>query len=554
MQDDKKGQNRGKSTQGGSLVSREIGGGGYLNQNCWLAKNLGYAPYKRCQYCEFRFRNCLFLQYQVISIVLVLLSFALFILVEKKLPWLVIMVVFTLVIVYGYFFNSSTEKIIKANFSIKRAKDALKELTDSLEEKVTEQTSDIRGKNEHLEELLGMKLDFLRVVNHQLNTPLSIMRNAYAMLKEKSLSSEQALEYLGSGLETMSNTIQDFWDAFELEGQEMETNPTAVDIEKIIKDQISGKQILKITQDRKIKLVYQKPAFKVPNVFCDPKKIIHVVSNLLNNAIFYTPEGSVTVSFNKIKQGGEDYLKIMVTDTGVGITPGDKERMFHKFSRGASSANLHPDGSGLGLYIAQKIMKGNGGGLKLENTKVGKGTTFSFTLPIFSGKVKVKQEDGKENVMVKTKNSDIGKSRVKQRPKLLLVEDQRLLVEMYNSYFKTHDFDFYSASDVKTALAEVKKVLPDVVLLDIILPQKMEDGSVYTIAEQGWDFLAAVKKDPATAKIPVIIFTNLNTDQDRAKAKKFGATAYVFKGNTEPKDLIKVINSSIDISCDTVIG
>ncbi|MFA5076116.1 MAG: hybrid sensor histidine kinase/response regulator [Patescibacteria group bacterium] len=525
---------------------KKIGGDDYRNNDCWLVKNLGYAPYRRCQYCEFKFRRCLFLQYQVISLFLIALAFILFILIEKRLSWLVVITVFILVIVYGYFFNRSTERIIKANFSLKRATDALKELTDNLESKVAEQTSRISDKNKHLEELLGMKSDFLRVVNHQLNTPLSVMRSAYSMLQEKTLPPKQALIYLGSGLEAMSNTIQDFWDAFELEGQEMQANFAVVDIERIINDQVDTKRLLKITQERKIKLVYQKPSFEVPKVFCDPKKIVHVISNLLDNAIFYTPAGSVTVSLGKVKQNTSEYLKVFVTDTGAGISLDDQKRMFRKFSRGDSANNLHPDGSGLGLYIAQKVVGGCGGKLELEKTEIGKGTTFSFILPISTGQAETKEKVLAAQFKVGVRNSKNTVAKAKQRPSILLIEDQQLLVEMYDSYLRSHGFNFYSVSDVKTALAKLREVSVDVVLLDIILPQKREDGSVYTVAEQGWSFLEAAKKDPAISKIPVIIFTNLNTDQDREKAKKLGAAAYVFKGNTEPKDLIKVINNSLE--------
>jgi CheY-like chemotaxis protein len=198
----------------------------------------------------------------------------------------------------------------------------------------------------------------------------------------------------------------------------------------------------------------------------------------------------------------------------------------------------------LGLYIARKIVEGCGGELKLENSVIGKGTTFSFIVPVFAGQVKVEgAADDKAAAELKTKK--ILKTKTKHKPTVLLIEDQQLLVEMYASYFKSHGFDFYSVSDVKTALEEIKSVVPSVVLLDIILPQKREDGSVYTVSEQGWSFLEIVKQDPATAKIPVVIFTNLNTYQDREKAKKLGADAYVFKGNTEPKDLIKVIEGLI---------
>ena len=97
----------------------ETGEQGFLNRNCWLVKNLNYAPYRRCQYCGFRFRNCLFLQYQIISSILIIAFLAAFLLIEGRVSTLMVISVFVLVIVYGYFFNRSTESIIKANFAQK---------------------------------------------------------------------------------------------------------------------------------------------------------------------------------------------------------------------------------------------------------------------------------------------------------------------------------------------------------------------------------------------------------------------------------------------------
>lgn len=149
----------------------EIGKDCYLNRNCWLVSNLQYPPYKRCQYCELRFHKCLFLQYQIITLITVCFSFFLILFFDHEMTPSVIFVIFVMITIYAYFFNNSTEKIIRSHFLEKQAKNELKELSDKLEDKVQEQTKDIRMQNEHLEELLNMKSEFLRTVNHQLNTP-----------------------------------------------------------------------------------------------------------------------------------------------------------------------------------------------------------------------------------------------------------------------------------------------------------------------------------------------------------------------------------------------
>ncbi len=297
----------------------------------------------------------------------------------------------------------------QAGIAVDNAK-LYKEVQDfnkTLKQKVDEQTSEIRAKskdieekNKYLQELLNMKTDFLRVVNHQLNTPLSIMRNAFAMVKEKVITPEKGFTSSDAGLERMSQTIADFWDAFELEGEKMKMNPEKTNIEQIVNNLIEEKKKMTLTQERQLTISVEKPKFsakggsqpeadtplvyasggKIPFVWCDPKKIVHVVSNLLDNAVFYTTKGSITISYEIV---GVDYLKINVKDTGVGISQKNEKRLFQKFSRGEGSTSLHPDGSGLGLYVAKKIVEANDGEITFSSAGEGKGSTFSFAIPCY---------------------------------------------------------------------------------------------------------------------------------------------------------------------------
>jgi len=326
---------------------------------------------------------------------LVILFLVTLFVVEGKISLLVVGMVFVLIIVYGYFFNLSTEKIVEANFSQTKAKEALAELTKSLKQQVADQTKDITKKNKNLEknnkelkiknqlnqELLEMKSDFLRVVNHQLNTPISIMRGYFSMIKEGDYKPENALPAVEAGLDRIDQVVTDFLDAYELEGERMEMKPKKVNITTIIDKMVEEKKNMQYAKERKLKIYVEKPKFKIPPVWCDAKKITDVVSNLLDNAVFYTYKGEVVVSYESL----EKYLKINIKDTGSGISDEDKKKLFQKFSRGSDASSMHPDGSGLGLYIVKKIMEGSGGEVMFISDGVGKGTTFSFTLPIYAG-------------------------------------------------------------------------------------------------------------------------------------------------------------------------
>ncbi len=263
----------------------------------------------------------------------------------------------------------------------------IQEFGETLKNKVDEQTKDIETKNEYLQELLNMKSDFLRVVNHQLNTPLSIMRGYFSMMKDGDYTPEKALPVIENGLDRIIDTVSAFWDAYKLEGEKMKMEPQKTDIASLIENMVKEKRKLKNAEERKLKLEIEKPNFVIPEVWCDFQKITHVISNLLDNAVNYTHKGKITISYEL----DDSFLKINIKDTGAGISEEYRNKIFQKFSRGANALKMNPNGSGIGLYIAKKIVEGNGGELSFYSAGEDKGTTFSFTVPIHGNKTKVEE-------------------------------------------------------------------------------------------------------------------------------------------------------------------
>ena len=120
--------------------------------------------------------------------------------------------------------------------------------------------------------------------------------------------------------------------------------------------------------------------------------------------------------------------------------------------------------------------------------------------------------------------------------RILLVEDERQLVDIYHDFLEMNGYDFLSTKNIDEALTLTEFEQPDLVLLDIIIP-KPEN----TIAEQGWEYLEAVKKNPKTKDIPIVVFTNLDTHRDRVKSEKMGAVAYIFKRDCTPREVMEAI-------------
>ena len=129
--------------------------------------------------------------------------------------------------------------------------------------------------------------------------------------------------------------------------------------------------------------------------------------------------------------------------------------------------------------------------------------------------------------------------------RILFVEDEKNLVEIYHDYFETNGYDFLSTKDIRQALQITEFEQPDIVLLDIIIP-KEEKGVINLMAEQGYEYLEAVKKNPKTKDIPIVVFTNLDTDQDRKKSEVMGAAAYIFKRDCSPKEVLDTVATIIE--------
>ncbi len=384
--------------QPSKLCPSDIGCPNYVNQNCFTARMLNAPPTRRCQYCNIKFRHCLFFQYSVITMGLVVFLLAISYLLDGQITRSVTIAIFVLVIVYGFFFNKSTGKIIEANFSEKKAKEALEELAGKLEDKVKAQTRNLEEKNQNLVKLLIMRSEFLDLASHQLRTPVSVIKNIIEMMDEgdfDKMTREERKKQIHNAFEKsvkLEQIISDILVTSELDtvGFKVDaTNAQPLQLEDLIDKAVSD--IRFEAEQRKITLDWKKPKRPLPPITGNEHYLYHAVFNLIDNAVKYTPSlgetkesrgkrssaGQVKIGLEAI--GGE--LAFTVQDNGIGIPKGEISEMFKKFSRGSNAREMYTDGSGLGLFIVKEIVEGHGGKVELES-ELGKGSTFRILLPM----------------------------------------------------------------------------------------------------------------------------------------------------------------------------
>ena len=382
---------------GGSCPSK-LGCPNYVNKNCFTARMMNAPPTKRCQFCNLKFYECLFFQYGAITLALVSLLLVVAYLLDREIATSVTISVFVLVIVYGFFFNRSTGKIIEANFSEKKAKDALQELADHLEAKVKAQTRNLEQKNKNLEKLLKMRSEFLDLASHQLRTPVGVIKNIMEMMDDGDmdrLSPDVKKNYVHNAFEKslkLKKVISDILVTSELDTASFTVkskNAQDLHLEDIV-DKIVAETKFEAGQ-KKIALDWERPEKPLPLVAGYEHYLSYAISNLIDNAVKYTPStGETSETRDRRDEPGRIKIRaevkgrevvISVEDNGIGIPTDEIGNMFKKFNRATNARKMYTDGSGLGLYIIKEIVEGHGGRVGVES-KLGEGSTFKIFLPI----------------------------------------------------------------------------------------------------------------------------------------------------------------------------
>lgn len=262
-----------------------------------------------------------------------------------------------------------------------KAYEEIRRFNITLKEEVDRATKDLQVANIKLKELDQLKDDFVSVASHELRTPMTAIRSyVWMALNRPDIKlSEKMHRYLDRTListERLINLVNDMLNVSRIESGRVEITPKVLDIAALVSGIVED--ILPKAEEKMIRVDILKTP--VPQVFADGEKVQQILLNLLGNALKFTPiEGTITISF----LGDGNGVDISVKDSGVGITKEDLSRLFKKFGRLDNSyvAAATSGGTGLGLYISKSLVELMGGKIWVSSEGVGKGTTFTFSLP-----------------------------------------------------------------------------------------------------------------------------------------------------------------------------
>lgn len=254
----------------------------------------------------------------------------------------------------------------------------LRDLSRSLSNKNWE----LARSNEQLRIASEHKSEFMSIASHQLRTPLTALTGYLSMILEQAyghvpIELNMPIARAHQSSVRLTNLVNELLRITRIEQNDLVYDITPVDVVNLVHDLIT--EFTEKAQKRNLKLSLNVVPRETPyTALADEQKLREVLHNIIDNALIYTPEGSVTIT---VRQGDQNTIIIAVADTGIGIAHEDIRMLFAKFQRGERGVKQFADGSGLGLYIAKKLIMGMRGKIWIDSEGPGKGAVFSIELP-----------------------------------------------------------------------------------------------------------------------------------------------------------------------------
>ncbi len=286
--------------------------------------------------------------------------------------------------------SSYTKRDIKALYTISDeliiaiqnalAVQEIRELNATLQQKVANATKELRSSNTVLRQLDKVKDEFISMASHQLRTPLTSVKGYISMVIEGDVGKitnpqKKLLNEAFMSSERMVHLINDFLNVSRIQTGKFIIDKSPVDLSKLVSEEIDS--LRPNASARGLKFTY-KPPKKFPIMELDEGKMRQVVMNFADNAIYYSHENS-TIAIKLSVEG--DKATFTVKDSGIGVPVGERSQLFSKFYRASNARVRRPDGTGVGIYLAKKVIDALDGKVIFESVE-GKGSTFGFSLPI----------------------------------------------------------------------------------------------------------------------------------------------------------------------------
>jgi PAS domain S-box-containing protein len=361
------------------------------------------------------------------------------------------------------------------------------------------------------------KTEFVSTVSHELRTPLTSIKGYTDLLLGDAVgplrdNQRQFMSIIRNNADRLTALINDLLDISRIESGRVKLELEPLQIEGVVQDVVDT---LRAPIEAKGLSLRVEIAEDLRQVQGDRDRLTQVLTNLVGNAYRYTPEGEVSIEVSQMSGA----LRVDVSDTGIGISPGDQGKIWDRFFRASHPVVEEAGGTGLGLAIVKMFVEIHGGRIWVDS-ELDRGSTFTFILPTIEA-----QAPGIPQAEAQIAPVSPGQKTV------LVVEDEPDIVGLVCHQLESQGYRVITAALGDEALAKANAEQPDLITLDVLLPDR-----------DGFDVLKRLKENPRTADIPVVI---LSIVQDLESGFRLGAVDYLVKPIDEKQliDSVKAILS-----------
>jgi two-component system sensor histidine kinase/response regulator len=356
------------------------------------------------------------------------------------------------------------------------------------------------------------KSAFLANMSHELRTPLNAIIGYSEMLEEETqeagkLSTVQDLRKIQSAGKHLLALINDILDLSKIEAGKMGLHVESFDVLQNVNDIVSTVQPAVAKNNNTLQVDVATNAGKMRG---DLTKVRQILLNLLSNACKFTDHGTISLKVDRIANGRQDWMRFQVSDTGIGITPEQKEILFREFSQADTSIARKYGGTGLGLAISHRFTQIMRGAISVDSTP-GHGSTFTVQLP---AELAFDNADPDRQEMPANLAGTFQQAR-QSRGTILVIDDDAVVRDLMSRSLTKLGFRTVTARTGAEALETAKKVRPRLITLDVMMPEM-----------DGWSVLKLLKADAGTAAIPVIMITIVDNEP---MGVGLGAAGYLIK-------------------------
>ncbi len=387
-------------------------------------------------------------------------------------------------------------------------------LNERLDRKVKERTEELERTNNELLQASRHKNRFIANMSHELRTPLNSILGFSDVLLDKTFgelteNQERYVKNICSSGRHLLELVNNVLDIAKIEAGKYEMSYETFALSEVMTETVAVMRPMAVQKAIELNLAIGDG---VDSITADRVKLKQIFYNLLSNAIKFTPrEGKVR--FGVVREEGRGntqnhgFLKFFVSDTGIGISPDNLERIFDEFEQVEGAFSRQYGGAGLGLTLTRKLVELHGGVITVDS-KLGEGSTFFVSVPFISPA----QEDRNGEAEAVDLNFPWMDAKA---PLILVVEDDRANAELLTLHLAQAGYKVAHAFDGEDAIQKAEALRPFAVLLDIMLPKK-----------DGWEVLQSFKSNEATSNIPVLIHSVVD---NKELAFVLGAADYLLK-------------------------